>query len=81
MNPTEISENNPSPAVEIVSRFRIDGKEFDSYEKAITHRENQIEEFLRKNCLNKTQTLPGDAIEIVSFILENRAELSRLLNY
>ena len=67
-----------SPAVKTVARFIIDGVEFPTFAAAIEHRENQIEAKIRH--LFRDATLHGQ-IENVQWVLDNRAELRRLLDY
>lgn len=70
---------NLSHAVEVVTRYRIDGKEFNSHEAAIQARENAIEAFLRRPLLQVNG--PRGESRFIEWVLANRAELRGLLDY
>lgn len=70
-----------SPAVERVEMFRIDGQLFDSFEKAVSSREDKVEKFFRPLLNNLSPIAARDQITVIDWILTNRAELGKLLNY
>ncbi len=67
-----------SHAVETVERFKIDGVDYDTYEKAIEARENKIEQFLRPILYAMDAKAQIAAIER---ILGSRETLRKLLDY
>lgn len=74
----DLGSDTPSPAVSTVTRFVVDGAEFPTFEAAIEHRENQIEAKIRHLFRDSS---PFDQMAAVQWVLDNRAELRRLLDY
>lgn len=63
-----------------VQVYQTKGKQFDRYSDAVKHRENLIEEFLRK--LPGFQDMPAKArIDFVQSIIDRRHDLIDLLSY
>ncbi len=76
---SELDDNaTQSPAVQTVARFIMDGAEFPTFAAAIEARENVIELKIRHLF---REASPRAQIENVQWVLDNRAELRRLLDY
>ncbi len=70
-----------SPAVKSVTRYVIDGQTFTTFEEALQSRENKIEQFLCP-LLNTLSTVSArERIALVDWIVTNRVELGKLLDY
>lgn len=67
-----------SPAVKRVDRYVIDGRTHCTFEEAIASREDKIEAFVRHLF---REASPRAQVEAVQWVLDNRAELRRLLDY
>ena len=66
--------------IESVRVYRTRGKQFERFEEAVQHRENLIDEFLRR--LPGYQDMPAKSrIAFMTEILSRRQELRDLLNY
>lgn len=69
-----------SHAVEEVSRYVMDGKEFRTLSAAIQSREDKIGAIL-DSVGNTLGLSPGQKLNLVQWCLENRTALSRLLDF
>lgn len=67
-----------SPAVTTVTRYVMDGREFNTFNAAIKARENAIEAKIRHLFRDAS---PRDQMEKIQWVLDHRAELRHLLNY
>lgn len=66
--------------IKAVTVYETKGQQFASLDKAVQHRENLIDEFLRK--LPGYQDMPARSrVAFMQGILDNRATLRDLLNY
>jgi len=70
-----------SPAVARVEMFRMDGNLYDTFEKALSAREDSVEKFLRPMFSHTTSLHKRDEISIIEWIITNRAQLLKLLDY
>ena len=60
--------------------YETDNKQFETFEKAVSHREGMVEKFFRE-CPGFYELRLKDRTAFVEKILENRSKLVELLSY
>jgi hypothetical protein len=59
--------------------FVINGKSFDSQEKAMAYEADMVGEFIQENLLKGITFGPRDRLKLLANILDNRAQLCAIL--
>jgi hypothetical protein len=70
------------PQIEKVDRYRADGREFNTVEKAIEYNEGLVANFVQKMLLDSPRPIhPGAVIHFTEYMLKHRDLLRELLDF
>lgn len=65
--------------IERVTRFAVDGKEFESFAKAQDYIDGEVNKILTKDLINKGFSIT-DCVRVTETVLTNRVQIARLLS-